>query len=242
MRILPVLDVMRNQVVRGVGGRRAEYRPIVSRLTSSVEPAEIALAIRESFGVNELYFADLDALAGAPPAWTLYERLHQLGFRLWVDAGVRDLTDAQRLGDANVWRIILGLETIAGPATLEAGCRLLGADRVIFSLDLRGGQPLGDREAWMTDDPLRVAKRAMSCGVHQLLVLDLAHVGTGTGTGTEALCSRLSKTHPYLKIAAGGGIRDVAAIQRLGEYGVTTVLLASALHDGRLSREALAGL
>ena len=67
MQILPVLDIMRGQVVRGVGGRRHEYRPIVSRLTASASPLDVAGAIRAHFGRDEFYLADLDPIAGGGP-------------------------------------------------------------------------------------------------------------------------------------------------------------------------------
>jgi hypothetical protein len=44
MRILPVLDLMNGVVVRGVGGRRSEYRPVASRLAVSADPADVAAA------------------------------------------------------------------------------------------------------------------------------------------------------------------------------------------------------
>jgi len=68
MKILPVLDVMGGVVVRGIAGRRSEYRPIVSRLTASTDPGDVAEAFRQHFGFDQLYLADLDALADRPPA------------------------------------------------------------------------------------------------------------------------------------------------------------------------------
>ena len=59
-RIIPVIDVMGGQVVRAVGGRRSEYRPIVSKLTDSTEPVEVAKALLGATGVGEIYLADLD--------------------------------------------------------------------------------------------------------------------------------------------------------------------------------------
>ena len=35
MRIIPVLDLMNGVAVRAVGGRRSEYRPLVSRLCAT---------------------------------------------------------------------------------------------------------------------------------------------------------------------------------------------------------------
>src|SRR5262245_30382036 len=94
MRIIPVLDVLNGVVVRGVGGRRSEYRPVVSRLTSSTAPLDVARALVDSFHPRELYLADLDAIGGAAPAFGVYQGIRELGVRLWVDAGVRDAQGA----------------------------------------------------------------------------------------------------------------------------------------------------
>ena len=41
---------------------------------------------------------------------------------------------------------------------------------------------------------------------------------------------------PGLEVTAGGGVRGRADLDRLKACGVRNVLVASALHDGRLSR------
>ncbi len=71
MRVIPVLDIMGGVVVRGVAGRRSEYRPIESSLCSSCDPPVVARAIVERFGLAEFYIADLDAISGAEPAWNV---------------------------------------------------------------------------------------------------------------------------------------------------------------------------
>ena len=75
MRVIAVLDIMGGVVVRGIAGRRSEYRPIRSSLCSSSEPAAVARAIVERFGLQEFYIADLDAIAGGEPAWGVYEQI-----------------------------------------------------------------------------------------------------------------------------------------------------------------------
>src|SRR5438046_4078339 len=94
MRIIPVLDLKGGVVVRGVAGRREEYRPIVSRLVASAAPIAVARAFRDRLGLTELYLADLDAIAGASPAWTTYKEIQAIGCQVWVDAGVRNAADA----------------------------------------------------------------------------------------------------------------------------------------------------
>src|SRR5262245_37983348 len=134
MRIVGVLDLMCGVVVRGVAGRREQYAPLVSRLCNTARPAEVARALVGQLGLTELYLADLDAIAGAEPAWGVYEEVRAAGAHLWIDAGVRRAEDARRL--APFGTVVLGLETLAGPVEL----REMGTD-VIFSLDLRAGEP-----------------------------------------------------------------------------------------------------
>src|SRR5437868_5115866 len=106
MPILPVMDLLRGQVVRAVAGRRAEYRPIVSRLAASADPVAIAHAFRARLGVEELYIADLDAIGGAAPALPLFRSLAAAGFQLWVDAGLRTEAGAAPLIEAGVSSVV----------------------------------------------------------------------------------------------------------------------------------------
>jgi len=241
MQILPVLDVMRGRVVRAIGGRRRAYRPLVSRLTALSLPHESAENIREFFGYDKLYLADLDAILGGEPAEAIYADLHGRGFRLWVDAGVRHSARVCQLVEAGVESIVVGLETVAGPEELAKIVRGFGA-RIVFSLDLRQGEPLGERGAWEERAAAAIAGQAVRLGVRRLLVLDLAHVGRGLGTGTRELCAHLKAAYPDVEISAGGGVRNRADLEDLRSCGVSTALVASALHDGRLSRADLDGL
>jgi phosphoribosylformimino-5-aminoimidazole carboxamide ribotide isomerase len=238
MRVVAVLDLLGGQVVHGIAGRRSEYQPIVSRLTPSADPVAVARAFREGLGLQELYLADLDAIAGRRPALSLYSLLRGEGFHLWVDAGIRTPEMVVPLLEAGVERLVVGLETISGPDALASIVAEHG-DRVVFSLDLREGKPLGNLAGWEGLAALDIASQAIRLGVKRLLVLDLARVGIGAGTGTEALLSRLSEGYPGVERSAGGGVHGLEDLKRLRSCGVQAVLAASALHDGRLDRAAL---
>lgn len=235
--ILPVLDLMNGQIVRGIGGRRDEYRPIVSKLVDSAEPIAVAKAFREQFGFDEFYLADLDAIRLGNPNLGTYLRMQDEGFRLWIDAGVRTCRDdvlvaVDGLESASV---IVGLESVHGPMAVEQILQRIGVERVVFSLDLKDGNILGRPDHWHSIDPWIIANQAIDIGIRRLIVLDLGRVGVGEGVGTEELCERLKRSYPEVQLTAGGGVRGMDDVNRLTALGVDRVLVASALHDGRIT-------
>jgi phosphoribosylformimino-5-aminoimidazole carboxamide ribotide isomerase len=260
MQVIPVLDLMSGQVVRGIAGRRSEYRPIQTPLADSADPVAIGRAFKRKFGLSTLYVADLDAIAGAEPDWTAYERLLAAGLQLWVDAGVADVTRGRQLAEFRVAgrrlaRVIIGLETTS-PAALREAAGAIGPERCVFSLDLKAGMPLvqaGWQGASESSDenrasesssaaPLEIALAAHGCGIRQLIVLDLARVGVNQGAGTDELCRQIKARHADMAIIAGGGVRNMADLDSLAAAGCSAALVASALHDGRLSPAQVASL
>lgn len=222
--IVPVIDLLAGRVVRGIGGRRHEYRP----LEPVSDPLTVARGFREYFGLTTLYLADLDAIAGSAPAMAVFDSLIHDGFSLWVDAGVRQTPDAETLVRAGVSRVVAGLETVAGPAELGALARTCPG--LVFSLDLKAGVPLA---AW--GEPIEIVRIAAAAGVTAVLVLDLSRVGEGGGVGTDALLREIRREWPALELIAGGGVRGPEDVRRLTALGVDHLLVASALHDGGLT-------
>ena len=96
MLLIPVLDLLGKQVVRGVAGKRKTYRPIESPLAPGSDPLTLAHAFREQFGLNLLYVADLDAILSRQPNWNIYRELTDAGFWLLVDPGLRTAAETER--------------------------------------------------------------------------------------------------------------------------------------------------
>jgi len=237
MKILPVIDLLGGKVVRGVGGRRAEYRPIESVLCDDPSPASVAKAFRETFAFESCYVADLDAIAGAEPNTTCYDAIIDAGLQPWIDAGIGTVERAAMIArylDARAprGRVVVGLESLADMATLAKIVDAVGATRTVFSLDLRDGRPLTDNGALRSLDPLELAAAAIDCGVRSLIVLDLAAVGMRGGVPTLQICRVLRDRYPQLEIISGGGVRTSDDLRSLEEAGCDRALVSSALHDG----------
>jgi phosphoribosylformimino-5-aminoimidazole carboxamide ribotide isomerase len=239
MQVLPVLDLLNGIVVRGVGGRRDEYRPVESRLVSKADALSVARAFRDQLGLTRLYIADLDAILHRQPNHEVYRSLSGEGFELLVDAGLRGIESAAPIVSAGATQLIAGLETWPGPDELAGLCQMIGRERVIFSLDLKDGGALGELHRWGTVDPCEIGCRAVQAGVSELIVLDLAQVGGNAGLSTVDLCRALLARFGDLRVITGGGVRDVSDLFRLQEVGIDAVLVASSLHEGRIGRAEL---
>jgi len=245
LKILPVLDLKNGRVVRGVAGRRAEYRAIESRLCAGSETANVARALNAAFGFDECYLADLDAIAGGEPSWTLYEQVLAAGMQLWLDAGAGTSAAAANIARffqcrGVAGRVVVGLESLADRAALGTIVDAVGVERIVFSLDLKDGMPLTSSATWRDQSPAAIADVVIALGIRRLIVLDLAGVGVGLGVPTLDLCRRLRAAYPELEITTGGGVRAVDDLAAIREAGCNGALVASALHDGRITPEALA--
>jgi phosphoribosylformimino-5-aminoimidazole carboxamide ribotide isomerase len=247
LRIIPVIDLKQGQVVRGVGGRRDEYQPIESQLCRDARPETVAAAFA-GLGFAEAYIADLDAIEKGTWYFSGEGGIGSFaGLELLVDAGLRTAEDAQRAARVEVEGqplagIVAGLESVDSPQTLAEMLTVVGPQRLIFSLDLKGGLPLTEATAWQGLSPEEIATIALRVGVRRMIVLDLAKVGMGTGVGTEPLCRLLRCQDADLEIIGGGGVRTAVDLDALARAGCDAALVASALHDGRLDAKECASM
>ena len=238
--ILPVIDLKEGVVVRGIAGQRDRYLPVNSVLTKDPSPAAVARAFHDDLGFRDAYIADLDAIAGAEPAWNDYEAIARMGLRLWVDAGSGDSQAVALLANRQfavqpIHRIIVGLESLASREQLAQMIAEVSASRLVFSLDLKAGRPLTRVSAWRDLESIEILSDVLPLGIDQLIILDLTRVGVGQGTGTEALCRQVKQRWPHVELIGGGGINSRADIEQLTAAGLSRVLVASALHDGRIA-------
>lgn len=245
MRVIPVIDLMGGQVVRGLAGQRDLYRPIRSQIAADAQPASIARAFVEHFGLDAAYVADLDAITSAfderPLFLAAYQRIAEAGLRLWLDAGIGSPAAARQV-HAQLQSIaldvhyVIGLETLAPQRELTEMALELGRESTIFSLDLKQGMPLTQVPRWLAADPVEIVAGVLAAGISRVIVLDLADVGMQGGTGTLALCRRIRQEFgAAVELIAGGGVRHLDDLEALADAGCDAALVASALHDGRLT-------
>lgn len=237
MKIIPVLDVLNGVVVHAVGGERENYHLVKSVLCKSSDPVNVALTFR-SLGFNELYMADLDAILNNNANFSLYKQIKaRADLNLMVDVGISDLEKARKVLENGVSTIIIGTETLENLDFVEDAVRLFGENRVITSLDLKGGEVISRSPYIKSMSPVELAKTFQGMGVAQIIVLDLTRVGMNKGINLGIVKEILEQTR--VEVLTGGGVRDVKDLEKLRSIGVAGVLVATALHNGRLTIKKL---
>lgn len=217
MELIPVVDLMGGVVVHARRGDRAQYRPIASGLCAGAAPTDIADALQRLAPFRTLYIADLDAIADRPAHDATIGELTGIFPELWVDAG----RAVEALPASGGVRPVVGTETLRDAAH---GFCLLQRAGAVLSLDhgpegARGPTLLHERsDLWPRD----------------IIVMTLARVGSDEGPDLARLRGIIAMAGGR-RVHAAGGVRNVNDLHALRDIGVAGVLLASALHNGRLA-------
>jgi phosphoribosylformimino-5-aminoimidazole carboxamide ribotide isomerase len=237
VKIIPVIDVLRGRVVHAVRGRRKEYQPLKSNLCASTDPMDVAAALK-ALGFGELYVADLDAITGGQANFSIFKNIaDKTGLELMVDAGIDTLKKAERVLENHVSKVIIGTETLPSTSLVAEAVRLFGSKKVMVSLDLLGYQVISGFELGALKDPVALLREFQVAGVSQIIVLDLARVGSGEGVNVPFLREVLRNIK--IDVYVGGGVRDIKDLMELKDVGVFGVLVATALHSGKISLKEL---
>ena len=228
MELIPVIDLMGGAVVHARRGAREAYRPIETPLSASAAPLDVAEGLLALGAFRTLYIADLDAIAGGKGHDAVLDALaaRHPGLALWVDAGEASPAKLSRRVAGGPGRPVIGSESLADLAAAQAA---LASGAGLLSLDYGPEGPRGPEELHARPDLWPEA----------VIVMTLARVGAGQGPDMERLSAILARAEGR-RVYAAGGVRDVDDLHHLAELGIAGVLLASALHDGRLSRQDIA--
>lgn len=222
MEIIPVIDLKGGLVVHARRGDRANYRPIETPLATTAEPLDVVAGLMRLHPFAKLYIADLDAIAGRDGHTAAIRRIGQGWPRaeLWTDRGSATEEDIIGWRGEACGRLVLGSESQSDTGLTAA---LRDDPSLVLSLDFRGDVFQGPPE--LLDTP--------SLWPRRVIVMTLARVGSNLGPDLAKLGSVLERAEGR-EVYAAGGLRHAGDGRALKALGVAGVLVATALHDGRL--------
>jgi phosphoribosylformimino-5-aminoimidazole carboxamide ribotide isomerase len=239
MRVIPVIDLKGGVAVHAVRGERERYRPVRSRIAAGSDPVELTRSVRDGFGLDEVYVADLDAIAGGAGNGEVVAAVAAEA-RAMVDAGTSSAGAVARVLDLGAARVIVGTESLPGVEAFRALRAALPDAPLVVSLDLLAGRVLSPDAALAGLHPAEALARLVDAGAREAIVLDLARVGSGEGPDT-ALLADLHARLPDVDLLAGGGVRDASDLRALADAGAAGALVATALHGGAIAADEVRG-
>jgi phosphoribosylformimino-5-aminoimidazole carboxamide ribotide isomerase len=222
LRVIPVIDLMRGQVVRAQMGDRASYRRLESPLSPTSDPVDVVRGLLTVYPFPTLYVADLDAIQSHGDNLPTLRRIREEfpALQLWVDNGAADDAALEAVVGASLGAPILGSESQRDSSLIA---RHRGSTRIVLSLDFR-------RDAFQ-GPPEILAEPAL--WPQRVIVMTLARVGSGAGPDLGRLAS-IQSIAGGREIYAAGGVRDADDLGALKEVGISGALIATALHEGRI--------
>jgi len=227
LQIIPVIDIREGKVVHAQGGVRHAYPPLSSVLTHSRDVLTVVSDLLDWYPFPRLYIADLDAIETGEMRTTLYQKLVSQfpQLTLWLDSGI------QHAGQLDVFSELTTISPVLGSETLDDLSLLNDRDwtqRVVLSLDRRQQQFMGKPELISNTE----------LWPQNVIMMSLDHVGSNQGPALDwFLDLKSAKTEVNWFFA--GGIRNEHDLEQVEQNGSAGVLVASALHTGKISRQVI---
>ena len=230
MEWIPAIDIKNGLPVHATGKDRSHYHPVNTALFPKLDLYSTVCTLIYYHSFTNLYLADLDALTGTGDNTALIQSLVKqfAEITFWIDTGLCDRIDYQTLYQwGNNVVPIIATETFMDIQFLK---KLHPRDYVL-SLDFKNHTLLGN-QILLTEHSLW-SERVL------LLSLDAIHQGRPDFEILDQVLTQVHKQTMRQKsicshLILGGGIRNTNDIALLQKKGLTGVLLATALYEGKL--------
>jgi len=213
MKVFFVVDIKDGKVVAGKSGERKKYPPISS--VSSVVNSDDAVEVVEEIKPRFLYAADLDRIMGKGDNSDVLLRLSTRVEELIADCGFRKPEELENLS----FTPVVGTETF-DITQLDRKC-YVSIDFKEKFLDASG--KFGSWE--------EAVEFLNTLSLEGIIVLPIHAVGTMKADFSILERALEISEHPVL---LGGGISSIEDLERLKEMGCSGVLIATAIHKGRI--------
>ena len=230
-RIIPCLDVMNGQVVKGIN---------FLDLKEIGDPVEMG-AEYSAQGADELVYLDISASSEGRKTFTdLVRRISErIDIPFTVGGGISSFEDGARLLDAGADKITINSAAVQHPELIGKIASHYGSQFVVVAIDARqtpdgkwqvmthGGHRETDRELFSW------AAEVQDRGAGEILFTSMDHDGTKNGYACQAYSEMASFL--TVPVIASGGAGTVAHIEEvLRERKADAALAASIFHYGEI--------
>lgn len=242
MRLYPAIDILDGSAVRLVKG------DFDAKRTYADDPLSAATGWAQA-GAQALHVVDLDgARLGEPVNLEHLSRIAgELGLPVQYGGGLRSRDAIDRALAAGATRVILGTAALKDPQLLREALAAHGPERVLVSVDARGG--LATTAGWTqtgTRSTASAIESLIADGVQEIVYTDVDRDGMLEGPDLEGVRELAHGLGARLIYSGGiGRLEDLRGLAALDLQCLTGVIVGKALYEHRFTvaeaKEALAG-
>ncbi|MFI5004799.1 MAG: 1-(5-phosphoribosyl)-5-[(5-phosphoribosylamino)methylideneamino]imidazole-4-carboxamide isomerase [Solirubrobacterales bacterium] len=242
MILYPAIDIMEGSAVRLVKGDFA------AKKVYDEDPLAAARAWVAA-GAEHLHVVDLDgARAGQPVNLEHVRRIaSELDVPVQLGGGLRTLEAISAALAAGAQRTILGTAAFTDPDLLERALAAHGPERVLVSVDVRGGWVA--TAGWTQTTEMTAAQVVASLherGVTELVYTNVDRDGMLEGPDLDEVREIARAVRGRMLYSGGiGALADLEGLVALGEQSLAGVIVGKALYERRFTvaqaRAALGG-
>jgi phosphoribosylformimino-5-aminoimidazole carboxamide ribotide isomerase len=233
VRLYPAIDILGGSAVRLLQG---DYE---AKQVYNEDPLAAARVWSEQ-GARRLHIVDLDgARSGAPVNLAHLRRITDaLELPVQYGGGLRSLGAIEEALGAGATRVILGTAALTDPDLLREALAAHGAERVLVSVDVRGGRAA--TAGWTQASAVGAVgalEQLSAVGVERFVFTDVDRDGMLGGPDLEQV-SRVADAVRDGSVVYSGGIGELADLQalaRLRAPSLEGVIVGKALYEGRFT-------
>ena len=227
MQIIPAVDVLDGSVVRLLHG---EYDMVTTYADDPVEAAKEWVAD----GANLVHVVDLNGARSGKPDPNLWRSLGRAGVPFQIGGGIRDRQTALLAIEAGARRVVLGTAVVHETRVLDEILASCGVERVVASIDVRGGLARGSGWTGSGVDVADVVRRVVNVGVEMALVTGIERDGAMNGPDLELL-AEVRALAPELRVIVSGGVSSLADVSALSALSYDEAIVGRALYEDRFT-------
>jgi phosphoribosylformimino-5-aminoimidazole carboxamide ribotide isomerase len=247
VNLYPAIDILAGNAVRLVQG------DFDAKTLYDEDPLSAARSWTQA-GARFLHVIDLDgARSGEPVNLDQLRRISsELGVPVQYGGGLRSSEGVDAALAAGAARVILGTAAFEDPELLSRALDAHGAERVLVSVDVRGGHVSTAGWTETSEIPAREAFASLrERGVREFVYTNIDHDGMLDGANREEVIAAAQAVGDGSVIISGGigALADLEGLSALrAEMGLESlagVIVGKALYEGRFTiaqaQEALGG-
>jgi phosphoribosylformimino-5-aminoimidazole carboxamide ribotide isomerase len=238
VNLYPAIDILGGNAVRLVKG------DFDAKKVYDEDPSSAAQAFKRE-GAGYLHVVDLDgAKSGTPENVVRMGTIAaELGLPVQYGGGLRTHEAVDAALAAGAWRVIIGTAVFTAPEVLAHALDTHGADRVVVSVDARGG--LVATHGWLstTDVPVGEAiARLRQQGVSHFVYTNIDHDGMLDGPDPDDAAA-VAEAAGDGGLIMSGGVGTLEHLRSLAGLPLDGVIVGKALYERRFTvAEAIAAL